>query len=169
MTADGYTGVPAGSGAVDSVAGKTGNVTLVATDISDSTTVGRSVLTAASQAAGRTAIGAGTSSLTIGTSSSTAAAGDVPGLHVAASDPHTQYALESALGDAAGKNVGTGSTNVAAGDAVATHVAAADPHTQYTVIMYDTAGVYGTATDAKIYVGATTPASPVNGDVWIHA
>ena len=50
--------------------------THVTTDISNSTAVGRSVLTAADQAAGRAAIGAGTSSLTLGTSGSTAAAGN---------------------------------------------------------------------------------------------
>ena len=47
-----------------------------ATDIGDSTTVGRSVLTAADAAAARAAIGAGTSNLTLGTSGSTAKAGD---------------------------------------------------------------------------------------------
>ena len=53
------------------------------TDISDSTSTGRSVLTAASQAAARSAIGAGTSSLALGTTSSTAAAGN---------HTHSQYA-----------------------------------------------------------------------------
>lgn len=48
-----------------------------ATQISDSTTVGRSVLTAANATAARSAIGAGTSSLAIGTTSSTAARGDL--------------------------------------------------------------------------------------------
>lgn len=47
-----------------------------ATAISDSTTTGRSVLTAASQTAARSAIGAGTSNLALGTTSSTALAGD---------------------------------------------------------------------------------------------
>jgi Major tropism determinant N-terminal domain len=50
--------------------------THVATDISDSTAVGRSVLKAADAAAARTAIGAGTSSLAIGTTSTTAKAGN---------------------------------------------------------------------------------------------
>lgn len=45
-------------------------------NISDSTTVGRSVLTAVDAAAARTAISAGTSSLAIGTTSTTAAAGN---------------------------------------------------------------------------------------------
>jgi hypothetical protein len=44
--------------------------------ISDSTATGRSVLTATDAAAARTAIGAGTSSLVLGTSSATAKAGD---------------------------------------------------------------------------------------------
>lgn len=47
-----------------------------ATGISDSTTVGRSVMTAADAAAARTAIGAGTSNLAIGTTGSTAKAGN---------------------------------------------------------------------------------------------
>jgi len=47
-----------------------------AADISDATTVGRNVLKAADAAAARTAIGAGTSSLALGTTGSTAAAGN---------------------------------------------------------------------------------------------
>lgn len=97
---------------VQSVAGKTGAVTLAKADvglgnvdntadsaktftasqISNSTAVGRSVVTAADAAAARTAIGAGTSSLALGTTSTTALAGDALATHVAASDPHTQYA-----------------------------------------------------------------------------
>jgi hypothetical protein len=50
--------------------------THTASQISDSTATGRSVLTAADATAARTAIGAGTSNLVIGTSSSTAKAGD---------------------------------------------------------------------------------------------
>jgi len=47
-----------------------------ATDLSDSTTTGRAVITAANAAAARTAIGAGTSSLVLGTTAGTAKAGD---------------------------------------------------------------------------------------------
>lgn len=50
--------------------------THTASQISDSTVTGRSVLTATDAATARTAIGAGTSNLTIGTSSGTAKAGD---------------------------------------------------------------------------------------------
>lgn len=71
-----------GAGTSDLVIGttattaKAGNYQPASTDISDSTATGRSVLTAADQAAARTAIGAGTSSLALGTTSSTAKAGD---------------------------------------------------------------------------------------------
>lgn len=65
-----------GGTAVNSVAGKTGNVTLVSADISDSTATGRSVMGASSAAAARSAIGAGTSSLGLGSTSSTAMRGD---------------------------------------------------------------------------------------------
>lgn len=80
--------------------------TFTAADISDSTATGRAVVTATDAAAGRTAIGAEAS----GAASSAVAA------HVAAADPHTQYAQESALGGAAVLNVGTSAGTVAAGD-----------------------------------------------------
>jgi hypothetical protein len=50
--------------------------THTASQISDSTAVGRAVVVAVDQAAGRTAIGAGTSSLAIGVTGTTAAAGN---------------------------------------------------------------------------------------------
>lgn len=62
VTKDGITGAAAGD--------------VTAADITDATTVGRSVLTAADAAAARTAIGAGTSSLALGATGTTAAAGN---------------------------------------------------------------------------------------------
>lgn len=56
--------------------GSGGDVTVTSSQITDATTVGKSVLTAADAAAARTAIGAGTSSLVVGTTSTTAMAGD---------------------------------------------------------------------------------------------
>ena len=53
-----------------------GETTVTSDDITDATTVGKGVLTAADAAAARTAIGAGTSNLTIGTTATTAMAGN---------------------------------------------------------------------------------------------
>lgn len=55
---------------------KAGDYQPSASDITDATAVGQSILTAADAAAGRTAIGAGTSSLTIGAGAGNAAAGN---------------------------------------------------------------------------------------------
>lgn len=54
----------------------TGPTTITSNDITDASTVGKAVLTAADAAAARAAIGAGTSSLTLGTTGTTAAAGN---------------------------------------------------------------------------------------------
>jgi hypothetical protein len=55
---------------------KAGNYAPTSADISDATATGKGLLTAADAAAARTAIGAGTSNLVIGTTSTTAKAGD---------------------------------------------------------------------------------------------
>ena len=76
--------------------------THTASQISDATTTGRNVLRASSQAAARSAIGAGTSNLSLGTTSSTAARGNHT--HTAASigaapasHTHSQYATTTAM------------------------------------------------------------------------
>lgn len=78
--------------------------TQTASTISDATATGRSVLTAANAAAARTAIGAGTSNLTIGTTSTTAKAGnyaptvnDIPGLSVTLDSKANAAAMATAL------------------------------------------------------------------------
>ena len=53
-----------------------GQSTVTVNDITDATTVGKSVLLASTQVQARTALGAGTSNLTIGTTATTAKAGD---------------------------------------------------------------------------------------------
>lgn len=75
---------------------KAGDYQPTAANISDSTAVGQSVLTAADAAAARTAIGAGTSSLAIGTSGTTAAAGN---------HTHTFTALAGSVSGATGANL----------------------------------------------------------------
>lgn len=69
----GTSSVVVGTGATNA---KAGNYQPAAANISDASAVGRAVLTATDAAAARTAIGAGTSSLTLGTTAGTAMAGN---------------------------------------------------------------------------------------------
>lgn len=100
-----------------------------AADISDASSVGRSVLTAADAVAVRNAIGAGTSSLTIGTTASTAAAGNHTHTHASLTDTTaigTQVAtaasaaaIRTLIGAGTGNSdltIGTTGTTAAAGN-----------------------------------------------------
>lgn len=82
---------------VETVAGKSGNVTLTAADISDAGQAGRAAVRAETPAQARDAIGAGTSNLTIGTTASTAMAGDriqrVTSLPAAGGTPGVLYCV----------------------------------------------------------------------------
>ncbi|MEK8215512.1 hypothetical protein [Paenibacillus sp. FSL L8-0463] len=69
----GTSNLAVGTGAAEA---KAGNYQPTAANISDASTVGRQVLTATDAAAARTAIGAGTSNLAIGTTAGTAMAGN---------------------------------------------------------------------------------------------
>lgn len=91
--------------------------THTASQISDSTATGRSVLTAASAAAARSAIGAGTSDLTIGTTGSTAAAGNHTHSEYAATS-HTHTASQISDSTTIGRNVLTASSAAAARTAI---------------------------------------------------
>lgn len=90
--------------------------THVATDITDSTTIGRSVLTAASTGAARTAIGAGTSDLALGTSSTTAKRGDYQPASTDISDASTvgKAVLVAASTTAARGAIGAGTASTKA-------------------------------------------------------
>lgn len=70
-------------------AGGGGAGTVTAANITDATTIGRNVIKAVDAAAARTAIGAGTSSLAIGATAATAAAGN----HVHAANTITATAI----------------------------------------------------------------------------
>lgn len=106
----------AGAGVWTAVTG--GGISSVAsTDITDSTAVGRALLTAANAAAGRAAISAGTSDLVIGTTSSTAKAGNYAPI---ASDISNSTAVGRALitaADAAAARtaISAGTSNLAIG------------------------------------------------------
>lgn len=74
-----------------------------ASEISDSTAFGRSLVVATDAAAGRTALVLGDSATkNVGTSSGDVAAGNAVSTHEAASDPHTGYQRESEKGVANG-------------------------------------------------------------------
>lgn len=104
-----------GGTAVNSVAGKTGVVTLVSADISDTGATGREVMGATSTAAARTAIGAAASSHThtataISDSTSTGRA-----LMTAASDAAARSAIGAGTSNLA---IGTTSTTAMRGNAI---------------------------------------------------
>jgi hypothetical protein len=96
---------------------KAGDYQPAAANISDSTTVGRAVLTAVDAAAARTAIGAGTSSLALGTTSSTAKAGDYQPTAANISDSTTvgRAVLTAADAAAARTAIGAGTSSLAIG------------------------------------------------------
>ena len=118
-----------GAGSSDLVLGTTsttalaGNYAPTVSSLSDSTTVGRNLLTAASAIAARSVIGAGTSSLALGTTSSTALAGNYAPAAASISDSTTvgralitaadQAAARAAIGvDAGGSIVAIASTDI---------------------------------------------------------
>lgn len=93
--------------------------TILADAITDATTIGKSVLRATDAAAARTAIGAGTSNLAIGTTASTAKAGNyVP----AWADVTSKPAVIAAGADAAAARtaIGAGTSSLAIGTTAAT-------------------------------------------------
>lgn len=103
--------------------------THTASQISDASSVGRSLLTAADAAAARTAIGAGTSSLVLGSTASTAAAGNHTHTHASLTDTTTigtqvataatAAAARTAIGAGTGSSdltIGTTGTTAAAGN-----------------------------------------------------
>ena len=91
--------------------------TWTASTISDSTTVGRSVLTAADAPTARTAIGAGTSNLAIGTTNTTAKAGDYQPTAANISDATTvgRAVLTAVDAATARTTIGAGTSNLALG------------------------------------------------------
>lgn len=119
------------------------------TDISDSTSTGRSVLTASSQAAARGAIGAGTSNLVIGTTASTAKAGNYQPTAANITDATT-----------VGRNVLKAADAAAARTAISA-AAAAD------VAALQSRRTTSTTTPAGGTVTLAAPNSPVDGQMHI--
>lgn len=103
------------------------------TDISDSTSTGRSVLTASSQAAAREAIGAGTSNLAIGTTESTAKAGNYQPTAANITDATTvgRNVLKAADAEAARAVIGAGTSSLVLGSTSDTAAPGNHTHSQY--------------------------------------
>lgn len=127
--------------------------THTAAQVSDATATGRSVLTAADAAAARSAIGAGTSSLALGTTSTTAKAGDyAPPADAAATVASLRTLGTTAVQAAAGNHTHVGGTTQlkggtftgttsAAGDVTISHGLGVSP-------VFALATVQGSANDA---------------------
>lgn len=115
----------------DIVNSSSGDTTVTSEDITDATEIGKDVLTAATQAAARTAIGAGTSDLVIGTTSGTAKAGDYKPVvsdltdSSAAGRTALKAAVVAAGADqtAARNAIGAGTSNLAIGTTATTAMA----------------------------------------------
>lgn len=152
-----------------------------ASSISDSTTVGRAVVTATDAAAARTAIGAGTSSLAIGTSGSTAKAGNYAPAAADISDSTStgrsvltaasQSAARTAIGAVA---IGTSSTTAKVGNYTPT---IADLPAGSTLSVRYTGAVWPSRPTARTDVtvqwidttgNAASPAGALSGDVLIQ-
>lgn len=108
-----------------STTAKAGDYQPAAANVSDSTATGRAVLTAASAAAARTAIGAGDSGLVIGTTSTTAKAGDYQPTAANISDSTTVGRAVLTAADAAAAQTAAGGTTVGKAVFVAADAAAA--------------------------------------------
>ncbi|SEF28542.1 hypothetical protein ABL840_26630 [Variovorax sp. NFACC27] len=106
--------------------GSGGPSTVTSDDITDASAIGRSVLTSADAAAVRSAIGAGTSSLAIGTTAATAKAGNYA---PAWSEVTSKPAVIAAGADAAAARtaIGAGTSNLAVGTAAGTALAGNTP------------------------------------------
>ena len=146
-------------------AGGGGGTDIVASQISDSTAIGRTLITTATAATARTALGLGDSAvLFVGTGSGNVAAGNAGILALAAATAADVNILASATAAA------TALANAALASATAadaSHVAASDPHTQYARVFVSTTGTYSVATTAEIYVGLADPGAVGVGSQWI--
>jgi len=123
----------------------TGISSVASTDITDSTATGRSVLTAADAAAARTAIGAGTSNLTIGTTGTTAAAGNDSRLSDARTPlAHTHTAANISDSTTVGRSVLTATDAAAARTAIGAGTGSSN------LVLGTTAGTAAAGNDARL-------------------
>lgn len=161
-----YVKITDGSHTFSQLASEGGATTVTSNDITDATTVGKSVLTAVSTLAARTAIGAGTSNLIIGTTSTTAKVGTyVPTYTEVTGKPATFP-----------PTIGTTATTAMAGNAKPATAGAAD--TAITLVTGRTFSLAGGATgtsaafngsaNATIAVTLATPTAVIKGGVLLQ-
>ncbi|WP_200949542.1 hypothetical protein [Leifsonia sp. Root227] len=135
-----------------------------ASQVSDSSTIGRTVLTAADAAAVRTAIGAGTSSVAIGTTSSTAKAGDYQPAAANISDSTSigRSVLTAADAAAVRSAIGAGTSSVAIGTTSGTAADAAVVNAYVATKADDSAAVHktGAETVAGVKTFSSEPVVP---------
>lgn len=155
--------------------GGTFSGSIIATQISDSTVVGRNVLTATDAAAARTAIGAGTSDLALGSTGTTAAAGNHTHTATGISDSTSvgRSVLTAADAAAARTAIGAGTSSLATGTSTGTAMDGAmggiEVHWTGSAWPARPSGVtrtitYVSTTDAA----ATAPTDRITGDRWIQ-
>lgn len=143
-----------------------------ASGISDSTATGRSVLTAADAAAARTAIGAGTSNLAIGTTGTTAAAGNRQATDTAIGMVELATTAEATTGtDTTRAVTPAGLKAVADTKAASSHAHTPANITNFTEVTQDVVGAMivgagGTYDDAA---GTITLPSGGGSDPWTYA
>ena len=150
---------------VDSTGAKVGGASTV-DELTDATAIGKTVVKAADAAAVRTAIGAGTSSLALGTTSGTAKAGDYQPTAANISDATTvgRSVLTAADAAAVRTAIGAGTSSLAlgttAGTAAEASVVTANLATKATYV------VVGTTGSGRFIVATTsTPAGMQAGDL----
>lgn len=150
----GTSNLAVGTGAADA---KAGNYQPAAADISDATTVGQNVLTAADAAAARTAIGAGTgnSNLALGTTSTTAKAGDYQPSASDITDASAvgQSVLTAADAGTARTAIGAGTSSLTIGTGASNAAAGDHTHTQY-LVATQAAAVADASGDAEAQLNA---------------
>ena len=144
------------SALTNSIAAKADKVhTHTALQISDATTVGRDVLTAESEAAARSVIGAGTSNLTLGTTASTAAAGDHTHTALGISDATAtgRSVLTASSAADARQAIGAGTSSLTLGSSSSTAAAGNHTHSQYATTTVVDTKVTGSTSGMELWSG----------------
>ena len=143
---------------------KAGDWKPAAADITDATAIGQSVVKAATTAAARTAIGAGTSNLALGTTASTAKAGNYQPTAANISDATTvgRNVLKATDAAAARAAIGAGTSDLALGTSTGSAARGDHTHSQYAELSRVTA-----LEGSQPIIVSSLPASPLPGRIYL--